>query len=267
MRSLVGVVVVVAAMASRGGAAPPAGADPSAVMAALADNDTAALSASLRDLLRSVLPDPLYEDQKHWGQQKLVGDGAKWRGQGLHVHLEKQYAMKNDGLWWRVKLRASSKPDGLQLKVTDLSQPEPGRMLFTVQVWMDTDVEYERQRWNEGLRVFSGSIRARMRVKLALHCEVSTRFEFTGGYVPDTIFRMRVLSSDLSYDHVVVEHMPGLGGEAAKLLGETVRGTVHQLRPSLERHLLEKANAAIVKAGSMKEVRVSVTKLLGKVGK
>jgi hypothetical protein len=38
---------------------------------------------------------------------------------------------------------------------------------------------------------------------------------------------------------------------------------VKQLKPSLERKLLEKGNAAIVKAADSKEVRVSLTKLLG----
>jgi hypothetical protein len=36
---------------------------------------------------------------------------------------------------------------------------------------------------------------------------------------------------------------------------------VTQWRPSLERDLLEKANAAIVKAGENKEVRLSLAKL------
>ena len=37
---------------------------------------------------------------------------------------------------------------------------------------------------------------------------------------------------------------------------------MEQWRPSLERNLLEKADAAIVKAGDTQEVRLSVEKLL-----
>jgi hypothetical protein len=73
-----------------------------------------------------------------------------------------------------------------------------------------------------------------------------------------------VLQADLNYDHLVVEHMAGVGGDAAKVLGEAVYATVRGLRPSLERNLLAKANAAIVKAGDTREVRVSLLSLLGK---
>jgi hypothetical protein len=62
----------------------------------------------------------------------------------------------------------------------------------------------------------------------------------------------------------VVEHIAGLGGEAAKLLGDAARGSIKQWRPSMEHELLAKANVAIVKAGDTKEVRVSLSKLLGK---
>ena len=140
-------------------------------------------------------------------------------------------------------------------------------MLFTVLVRFDAEVDYERQRWNEGLRVWSGSVRARLRVQLALRCEATTRFEGNGTLVPDAVFRLRVVSSKLGYDHLEIIHLPGVGGDAAKVLGKALTETVKQLHPSLERRLLEKADAAIVKAGDTKEVRVSLKALLGKLGK
>src|SRR5262249_9379097 len=97
-----------------------------------------------------------------------------------------------------------------------------------------------------------------------LRCEVITKVERNGGLLPETVFRFRVLNSDAGYEHLVVEHIAGLGGEAAKLLGEAVHAGMKQWHPSLERRLLEKANAAIVKAGDTKEVRIGVSSLLGK---
>ena len=76
------------------------------------------------------------------------------------------------------------------------------------------------------------------------------------------VFRGRVLRADLRYENVVVEHVNGVGGELAKLIGNTAQEVLHKWRPSLERKLLEKGNAAIVKAGDTKEVRLSLTKLL-----
>jgi hypothetical protein len=73
-----------------------------------------------------------------------------------------------------------------------------------------------------------------------------------------------VLRSDFHYDNLVFEHVAGFGGTAARLLGDVIVGSVKKLRPSLEQHLLDKANAAIIKAAATKEVRIHLSKLLGK---
>jgi hypothetical protein len=46
------------------------------------------------------------------------------------------------------------------------------------------------------------------------------------------------------------------------MIGETAHSLLNQWRPSIERDLLAKANAAIVKAGEQKEVRLSLSKLV-----
>jgi hypothetical protein len=81
-------------------------------------------------------------------------------------------------------------------------------------------------------------------------------------FFPDIVFRVRVTDARLTYDNVVVEHTLGVGGDAAKLLGDALLDAVKQWKPSLERDLLIKANKAIIKAGDTKEVRISITKLL-----
>ena len=237
-----------------GGAAPPA--------AASAD-PTAALAVNLRGLLLEALPTPLYEDTSHWGRQKLGAGRTRWRGKGVHVHPEVEQVLKNDGRWWKVRVTASRPADSLALDLRDFQRPEPGRLLFTAFLATDADVEFERQTWKQGVRFYSASTRARLRVRLTLRCEAVTRIE-GGKLLPEAVFRLRVLQADLGYDHFVVEHIAGVGGDAAKVLGETAHATLQRLRPSLERNLLAKANAAIVKAGDTKEVRVSLLSLLGK---
>jgi hypothetical protein len=137
-------------------------------------------------------------------------------------------------------------------------------MTFTAFISFDTHVEFDRQVWHSGRRTYSGSIRARLRVRLTLRCEATAQLDPGGGLLPDAVFRLRVLQAESGYDNFVVEHILGVGGEAAKLLGDAARGSVKQWRPSMEKDLLAKANAALVKAGDTKEVRVSLTKLFGK---
>jgi hypothetical protein len=126
------------------------------------------------------------------------------------------------------------------------------------------DVDYDRERWNEGSRLFAASMRGRLRVKMTLKCEASTRTEKgPKQFFPDTVFRLHVVQADCRYDNLVFEHIAGLGGEAARLYGETAIASVHKWRPSLERRLLERADAAIVKAGDTKEIRIGLSRLLG----
>ncbi len=222
-----------------------------------------ALAGTLRGFVIKALPTPLYEDTRHWGLQRSVQE-VKWRGQGLRVHPETVDAMKNDGRWWKVRVTAERLADTLVFDVRDVRQPEPGRMTFTTFISFDSHVEFDRQTWHLGTRRYSGSIRARLRVKLTLGCEATARLDSAGALLPKAVFRLRVLQAASSYDNFVVEHIAGMGGEAAKLLGDAAHGSLKQWRPSMEHELLAKADAAIVKAGDTKEVRLSLSKILGK---
>ena len=237
--------------------------DPQAALAALGNNSLQSLAGNLRGLLIGVLPSPLYSDETHWGQQKMAPDGVTVKGKGLDVHLEPRLKAKNHGSWWRVHVTSSHLADTLVFDLRDVQQPEPGRMLFTAFVSFDVDVEYERQTWDEGLRLYSSSVRARMRIKMTLQCEATSRVEKKGGLLTDVVFRLRVVKANCGYDNFVVEHVAGIGGEAAKVIGDAARGTIKQWYPSLEKRLLEKADAALVKAADTKDVRLSLTNLFG----
>jgi hypothetical protein len=220
------------------------------------------LAQSLREILLTLMPTPLYEDHKHWGGQKEVTRGLKWKGSGFDFHAEAQRKLKNDGLWWRVTVTVPDAANKLVLQVRDVQKPEPGKMNFTAFIGFDTDVLYERQRWDGGHRLISTSIRGRARVSLAVRCESGLRFEDKGNLIPDTIFRLRVTSSDFHFDRLVFEHVAGVGGDAAKAIGDIAMANVHLWRPSLESRFIEKANAAILKAGDTKDVRLGLGKLL-----
>jgi hypothetical protein len=244
-------LILGAAAVQAGGPVPP----PANPLALLGGGSPDALAGSLRGYLVQAMPNPLYEDLRHWGLQRPVTRGLTRRSQI-------QGNLKNDGRWWKVRVTALRTADTLVLDLREVSRPEPGRMLFTAFLALDAQVDYDRQHWRAGLRLSSSSVRARLRLKLTLRGEAVARLE-TRGALPEMVFRLRVLQADAGYDHLVVEHAAGLGGEAAKVLGELAQKTLRQWRPSLERDLLDRANAAILKAGNSKEVRISLSKLLG----
>jgi hypothetical protein len=172
--------------------------------------------------------------------------------------------MKNDGRWWKVRITARDPNRTLFLDIRDVQKHAGGRTTFHVVGVMDANVQLHRQTWALGARLYSGETRARLRLKLSLHCEVQTRFEKpAGAWFPDTVIRLRVLRSDFAYDNLVVEHTAGVGGDAAQLLGDLMIGIVRQVKPSLERNLVAKANAGIVKAADTREIRISLSGLIG----
>jgi hypothetical protein len=221
------------------------------------------LSGSLRGFLIRSLPSPLYTTSQNWGNTRNVARGVHWKGKGIHVHPEVLHTPKNDGIWKRLTVTTPGLANSLILDLRNLQQPPHAPVSFDVFLSFEANAEYERQTWQGGVRLYSGSTRIRFRLRLAMKCEATSRLEKGTGPVPDLIFRLRVVKADLNYDNLVCEHMAGLGGEAARLLGEAIQGGLHRFRPSLERDLLARADAAIVKAADTKEVRLSLSRLLG----
>jgi hypothetical protein len=262
-RGWVAAFVGLAGGAVSGMAAPPLkNVGPGAALGILDPHSAPALAGNLRAFLLEALPEPLYEDAKHWGTLAKVRR-LKWRGQGLGVHLEEEEVLVNEGHWWKVKVTANNPKDTLVVDLRDVRHPEQGRMTFTAFAALDTHVDYDKQNWRGGVRLYSGSVRARMRVKISVRCEVTARLEGQG-FLPDAVIRLRVVDSEVGYENLVVEHIPGMGGEAAKVLGNAARAGVQQWRPSLERRLIDRANEAIRKAGDAREIRLSLSALLGK---
>jgi hypothetical protein len=195
------------------------------------------VAGSLRGYLVHTLTSPLYETSPGWGRQR--------RG-------------RNQGVWRKIRFAAVNLPDTLIVDLRNVRLVEPGRMTFTLFLSFDARVEYQQQSWEAGVRLLDASARARLRLRLTLDGEASTRIEPGVLLAPEAVFRLRVTRSDLRFDDFVLEHIAGIGGEAAKLFGEALRHRLHEGRPSLEDALLARANAAIVKAGDTKEVRLSL---------
>jgi hypothetical protein len=233
-----------------------------AAASVLDPSSTSALANSLRMALLDVMPDPLVEDDSHWGGQRLVADGIEWHGHGLHFHPDLKRKLKNDGRWWKVKASGVALPETLVVDLRDVRRVEPGKTTFTAIVAFEARVEYDQQNWDRGIRLYSGSAEATLLAYASLRCEATTKLEANGTLLPDALFRLRVTEANVGYDHFKVTHIAGVGGDLAKLIGEAAKDAVDQWRPSLERRMLEKADAAIVKAGDTKEVRLSVVKLL-----
>jgi hypothetical protein len=219
------------------------------------------LAGSLRSFLLPHIPDPLYEKRDNWNHTIEATSRIGWQGQGLETKPKIVKSQKNHGIWKHVTISSPNAAQSLQVNVQNVQQPEPGRTTFDVILVLPANVEYEQQNWERGLKLFSGKVRARLRVSLNLSCELTTRLEPGKVLLPDMIVRLRVLHSTTAYDQLVVEHLPGFGGQTAKILGEIIVENMKRWHPSVERNLMDRLNVAIVKAGDSKDIRIGLAGL------
>ena len=225
--------------------------------------DVRALEAALRPLLLKHLPDPLVSSAAGWGRQEEGIIGTKFHKEGLRLRTERIRGMRNDGTWRKVEVRAVNPAQSFGFGITEAAYPEPGRATFNAMVGTDCEIQFNQQVWRHGLRLYSGETRARCRAAVLLKCEASSRTEKKdGSFIPDLVFRVKVNEAQIFYEKLVVVHTAGVGGDAARILGDAVLDTVRRVKPDMERDLLAKANAAVVKAADTREVRLSFDALL-----
>jgi hypothetical protein len=218
------------------------------------------LSGDLRGLLLKNLPNPLYEAARNWGHQSEARR-LQFRGKLRNLHLDVMQEPKNDGVWRKIKVEAIHPADTLVFDLRHLVKADDGRLAFQLFVALDVHFDIRQQRWLSGIKLFDTEIRGRTRVRITLDCEATSRID-AAHLLPDLVVQLKVVRADLGYENLKIEHIAGLGGEAAEIIGELGQTLIKQWKPSIERDLLAKANAAILKAGEHKEVRVSLSKLL-----
>ena len=222
---------------------------------------TKQLGSLLREMVVAQMPTPLHEQDINWGHQKLVPVGVKWHKDGLLLKPEVQEKLHNDGLWRRIKVEAINPAKTFELSVDEAAAKDGGKFVLRMSAFMPVKVTFNQQLWKAGTRLYSGETRANCFIAVKIEGESTTRFVKGKSFLPDMIFRVRVTKADFSYQSLKVEHTLGVGGDLAKIFGEAMIDTVKVIKPSLETKLIEKANAAIVKAGDAKEIRVGVGSL------
>ena len=221
------------------------------------------LAGALRGLLLKNLPDPLYEAAPNWGHQS---EGRRVTLPGRRIQIDMTHEPRNDGVWRKIRVEAVNPAESLVFDIRNVQSPESGQVNFQTFTAMDVLVNFHQQRWLAGVKILEGKARAKARVRVTLDCEAATRID-SSQLLPELVFNLKVAKADLKYDNLKFEHIAGVGGEAAQIIGEAAHAAVTQWRPSIERDLLARANAAIVKAGGEREVRLSLAKLLKSTSK
>ncbi len=215
------------------------------------------LAQLLKPILIQKIPPVLFQDSHNWGHQAMIPVGVTWRG----LKAEVRKSPRNHDEWRKLIVTAQDLPRTLDLKIHDVKTIDAEKQTFKVFLTFQMGVHYEQQNWANGVRLWSGSVRARAQVKVDLDCENTIRVVFDKGALPDFLVRVRATAAKVHYDKLVVEHINGIGGSGAKVIGDALHDTVKRVRPSLERELLAKASDAVVRSVDTREMRIGFSSL------
>ena len=215
----------------------------------------ASFQRALEKTVYTALPTPLYEGSDHWGDTKKSVNGLKWSGKP-----ELQYGDKNHGTWrkYRVTLDQPA-PKHLRLRLNNVQSTGNNSLKFQIKVDADVEFDIHQQNWQAGIKLFDGTVKGRTTVKLMLSCESKLSIEPGVSLLPAIKYRLHVNDAKAGYDNLVFTHVPGLGGSAAKVVGNWTIDALTQMKPSLERKMIDKLTEKLKKAADTKEIQVSLS--------
>jgi hypothetical protein len=225
--------------------------------------EVAAISKIMRDMALQKMPDPLVKADDGWGKQKEYAMGRVMLRNTGRLPPEAPRVVVNDGLWRRFTVSARDPEKTLAIGITELVRPSADTMFVTINVAMDINFKMEQQLWKRGHRLYSGETRGHCKSAVQLKATVVHKTEFKpGSLIPDVALKVTTTDAKLFYDKLTIDHTAGIDGPDAQAIADAVIDLVKSVKPDIEKDLLEKGNAAIVKAAGTREVKLELDKLM-----
>lgn len=226
--------------------------------------EAAGIAKLMREMALQKMPDPLVTTNDGWGKQKEFAVGkVMLRDPKKFPDAPKEVV--NDGLWRRFTVAPRDPDKTFAVGFAEMVRPTREHLNVTLNVAMDINFRMEQQLWVRGRQLYSGETRGHCKSAVQLKATVQHKTEFKpGSLLPEVALKITTTEAKIFYDALTIDHTAGfdLHGEDAKKAGDLVIDLVKAVKPDLERQLLEKGNAAIVKAAGTKEIKLQLDKLV-----
>ena len=224
--------------------------------------EAAAIAKLMREMALQKMPDPLVKSNDGWGKQKEFVVG-KVMLRNPKKFPDAPTELFNDGLWRRFTVSARDPEKTFAVGFAELVRPAADQLNVTLNVALDIDFRMEQQLWLRGRQLYSGETRGHCKGAVQLKAVVNHKTEFKPGtLLPEITLKVTTTDAKIFYDGLTIDHTAGLDGEDAKKVGDLVIDLIKKVKPDLEKQLLEKGNAAIVKAAGTKEIKLELDKLM-----
>lgn len=207
---------------------------------------TPQLVSWLTEMVRDNLP-PTYEDDRKWGQQKEVWDGVKvWR-EGNRLETKRKTKLVNAGTWTRYSISIVEPEKNLHVAFNRLETLPDSRIAFAVTVECSLDVFGRLSQWARDVQVISISANADASCRLTIEGTVQFQMNVLK-LPPDIAIRPHVDHAHIELTHYRVRRISQVGGDFAKILGNSLRGVVDEKIEDMNSKLVDKINKQIDKS-------------------
>lgn len=209
---------------------------------------TPQLVAWLTEMVRENLP-PTYEDDRKWGQQKEVWDGVKvWR-EGNRLETKRKTKLVNAGTWTRYSISIVEPDKNLHVAFNRLEPLPDSRIAFAVTVECPLDVFGRLSQWARDVQVISISANADASCRLTIDGTVQFQMNMLK-LPPDIVIKPHIDHAHIELTHYRVRRISQVGGDFAKVLGNSLRGVVDEKLEDMNSKLVDKINKQIEKNSS-----------------
>lgn len=193
----------------------------------------------LRDQMLQNLPSLLMLNRNdNWGHQAHVKSI-----QGLRI-VE---VLRNHGDWEKLTVKCLDVPHRLHLRVDELFFPARDRIAFLVRIELPADLEFTKQTWQNGLQLYVGHSRARVRFRTDLVLETGLKLDENGGIIAHDAAGFRIARANGCCFEFATEYVNGLGGDLAAMSGRNTERSFKHWQSSLEREVSEKVQTAFAR--------------------
>ncbi|MCC7335652.1 MAG: hypothetical protein IT422_11175 [Pirellulaceae bacterium] len=201
---------------------------------------TPQLVAWLTAMVHDNLP-PTYEDDRKWGQQKEVWDGVKlWRENG-HFETKRRTKLVNTGTWTRYSIAVVDPKQNLHVIFNRLETLPDSRIAFEVTVECPLDVFGRMSHWARGVQIVSISANADATCRLTIDGTVQFQMNLLK-LPPDIKIKPHVDHAHIELTSYRVRRISQVGGDFAKVLGNSLRGVVDEKLDDMNSKLADKIN-------------------------
>lgn len=184
---------------------------------------------------------PVYNDERHWNKERDVWNGVHVRLHNGKLETHRKTKEVKAGTWTRYTMRIDDPEKQVHVQFDRLEVTKEKGMSFAVTVEADLDLDGQLNEWARDIRLYSISARADASIRLQV--EGTIQLKMNGLKLPpDFTVVPQVDHAHLDLISYRVKEVSNIRGDAAKLIGKSLKAAVRERLEIENQKLVAKIN-------------------------